>query len=162
MLHSTTVDKERRLLAAEGYLELKMVDDALAELCELTPELQDEERSRELFLAIYMMGEDWNKGADEARRLCREHPLKINYFIHAAYCLHETGDTMAAKEWLIRGPKSLMKHALFHYNMACYDAVLGKLDAVRGYLEKAFALDGTLRCVAASDKDLANVDMEGL
>lgn len=154
--------KERIWLAAEGYLELEMEEEALTELGSLSSTVREEERSQELFLAGYMMASDWNNGANIAKKLCEIHPLRLNYFIHAAYCLHETGDTYAAKDWLIRGPKSLMKNALFHYNMGCYCAVLGEPYAALPYLKKAFELDSSLRKVAVTDRDLEEVDLDCL
>ena len=68
-----------------------------------------------------------NAAADTARLLCLKVPETPEFFLQAAFCLHETGDTLAARDWLLRGPKALIKDPLFQYNMACYLAVLGPL-----------------------------------
>ncbi len=159
MLASRRVNKEKVWLAAEGYLGLQMAEDAILEL-ECLPEVSlEESRSQELLLAACMMSKRWNDAADIARMLCHKFPTRGRYFIHAAYCLHETGDSLAAKDLLIGGPKSLLKHALFHYNMGCYHAVLGDHSTAQRYVLKAFELDESLRLVSRTDSDLFGVDL---
>lgn len=80
----------------------------------------------------------------------------------AAYCLHETGDTLAAKSFLMSGPKSQIKDALFHYNMACYSMALGDPDEAACYLKEAFVLDESLRETAENDKDLRSIELAEL
>jgi len=148
---------EARLEMVSGYLQLEMPVDAMEEL-ELLPRIvRGGESYQELLLAAQMMGKHWNDASETARLLCAKRPKRKHYFIHAAFCLHETGDTLAARTWLMRGPKSLFKDPLFHYNMGCYSAVLGERDSALGYLEKAFDLDESLRAVAVKDGDLVGL-----
>jgi Flp pilus assembly protein TadD len=81
-------------------------------------------------------------------------PKEARFFIHAAYCLHETGDTLAARDWLLRGPATLIEDPLFHYNIACYLAVLGDCKRAETHLERAFEMDASLRETAQEDTDL--------
>lgn len=144
--------------AAEGYLQLEMPDDAMAELEKLPAAVRLGLHAAELELAAEMMRKQWNSGAIIAKVLCQRKPTKKSYFLHAAYCLHETGDTLAAKNVLMRGPKSLMKDGLFHYNMGCYAAALGDLEEAKRYVLASFELDPELRKTAEDDEDLAEVD----
>lgn len=153
------MDAERCLNAAEGYLQLGMPEEAAVEIGMLPRKVRGELRSAELELAAEMMLKHWNRGAELARLLCHLKPSKKAYFLHAAYCIHETGDTLAAKSFLMSGPKSLMKDALFHYNMACYSAVLGAPDEAERYLIDAFSLDPELRKTAKSDPDLKGLKL---
>ena len=143
--------------AARGYLFLNMPEDALAELAHIDPtsfegaELQD---MRDLQLAAQMMCCRWNDAVSSSLRLCRQEPKNSRYFIHAAYCLHEIGDTMQAKQILLSGPKELLQEPLFHYNMACYLSVLEKPDQAKHYLERAITLDPELERTAEEDEDL--------
>jgi hypothetical protein len=104
-----------------------------------------------------MQLEHWNAAADTGRLLCLKVPDCDEFFLQAAYCLHETGDTLAARDWLLRGPKSLIKVPLFHYNLACYLAVLGEQKRARAHLRRAFSLDRSLREAARKDADLASL-----
>jgi predicted Zn-dependent protease len=153
------MDAERSLSAAEGYLQLEMPDEAMREIESLPRNVRDGQHAAELELAAEMMRKHWNRGVDLARLLCRLQPSKKAYYLHAAFCLHETGDTLAAKSFLMSGPKSLMKDALFHYNMGCYSAVLGDVEEAQRHLRQAFELDASLRETAKTDKDLAGVNL---
>ena len=148
---------DSRLEVVSGYLQLEMPEDAMEELDLVPMSCRGDEGYQELLLAAQMMEKRWNAASETARLLCKKQPRRKHYFIHAAYCLHETGDTLAAKTWLMRGPKTLFKDALFHYNMGCYSAVLGEKESALGYLKKAFDLDESLREVAEKDSDLVGV-----
>ena len=151
------MNEERYLSAAEGYLQLDMPSEAMLEIDRLPVSVRQGVHSAELELAAQMMLKQWNRGAEVARALCEIKPNKRAYFLHAAYCLHETGDTLVAKSFLMSGPKSLMKDALFHYNMACYSAVLGGKDEASRYLVTALELDPRLKKTALCDEDLKGV-----
>ncbi|MGJ8671847.1 TPR end-of-group domain-containing protein [Rubritalea sp.] len=154
------MEADRSLSAAEGYLQLEMPKEAMDELSSLPQKVRLGQHAAELELAAEMMQQHWNRGVDIAQALCRLKPNKKSYYLHAGYCLHETGDTLAAKSFLMSGPKSLMKDALFHYNMGCYSAVLGDPEEAQRHLRQAFGLDSSLRETAKNDKDLAGLKLE--
>lgn len=145
------------LEAAEGYLQLEMAEDALIELRNMPARDQQSERYKELLLATQMMLKHWKSGAVTAQDLCKANAKEKSYFIHAAFCLHESGDTLAALLQLLAGPKSLLKDSLYHYNLACYHSVLGNLTDARSCLDKSFKLDPDLQMTAEDDVDLKNL-----
>ena len=145
---------ERCLSAAEGYLQLEMPSDAIEEIAKLPSRVRRDIHASELELAAEMMLKHWNRGSDLAQELCDKRPTKKSYFLHAAYCLHETGDTLAAKKFLMAGPKSLLQDGLFHYNMGCYSAVLGDPEEAKRYVDVAIELDPKLEETASEDPDL--------
>lgn len=149
--------EERHKEAARGYLFLKMPEEALLEITSLPEDIKAKQEVLDLSLAAEMMLEDWNSAAATATLLCKIDPSQTRYFIHAAYCWHEVGDTEKAKQLLLSGPKELMDEPLFHYNMACYLAILDQPDNALHYLNKSFELDETLKQVACDDSDLANL-----
>lgn len=114
----------------------------------------------ELRLLAEMESRRWNAAADTGRLLCIKEPKEARFFIHAAYCLHETGDTLAARDWLLKGPATLIEDPLFHYNIACYLAVLGDRKRAESHLERAFEMDSSLRQTAQEDTDLAALRKE--
>jgi len=147
----------KTLRAASGWLELGLADEALAELRDLPTHHQTGQQALELRLHAEMECESWNPAADTARLLCLKEPTEPEFFIHAAFCLHETGDTLAACNWLLRGPKTLFEMPTFHYNLACYLWVLGEGDRARDHLSQAFGLDASLRDDALFDRDLVGI-----
>lgn len=145
------------LRTALGWLELGLPEDALRELEALAPRDRMRRQALELKLVAQMKAERWNAGADTGRLLCLREPKEPRFFIQAAYCLHETGDTEAARNWLMTGPSSLIEDPLFHYNIACYHAVLGERKQARSHLRRALSMDESLRRRANSDEDLSTL-----
>ncbi len=146
---------ERTLLAAQGYSELSMFDDAIAELDTLPKSIVENATVIELRTVILMQARRWKHALIAARALCRAEPEKTSGFIHAAFCLHELGRTADARDVLIGGPETLHSEPTFHYNLACYECVLGNLALARMHLDKSFELDKKFREFARSDPDLA-------
>jgi hypothetical protein len=150
---------DRTLRAASGWLELGLADEALHELETLPPEAQFQRDPLELKLAAQMECEQWNAASETARLLCLKAEEEPEFFLRAAYCLHETGDTLAACNQLLRGPKALFEMAVFHYNLACYLWTLGEGPRARGHLKQAIDLDGAFLAEAREDRDLVGIEL---
>ena len=146
---------ERTLVAAEGYCELGMFDDALVEIESLPTEFAQHPTVVELRTVVLMQAKRWKLALAASRSLCRVSPEKTTGFIHAAFCLHELGRTAEARDTLLSGPDKLHAEPTFHYNLACYECALGNLDLARLHLEKSFELDKKFKEYAKSDPDLA-------
>ncbi len=146
---------ERTLLAAQGYCELGMYDDALGELDSLPEELTQHAAVMELRAVTLMQAKRWKQALTASRSLCRVAPDKTTGFIHAAFCLHELGRTSEARDTLLSGPELLHTEPTFHYNLACYECALGHLDLARLHLEKSIELDKKFKDFAKNDPDLA-------
>ncbi len=144
---------ERAILAAQGYLELGMAEEALAELSTLTLESVDPDLV-ELRLHILMQAKRWSEALSAAEELLRLTPEALPGYIHGAFALHELGRTEEARNLLLKGPAELRKDPTFHYNIGCYEAVLGNREAALLSLERSFSLDDTYRDFARRDPDL--------
>lgn len=142
------------LETALGWLELGLPEDSLRELQSLSARDRMRKEALEMKLSAEMQAHRWNAGADTGRLLCLRDPKEPRFFINAAFCLHETGDTLAARNWLMTGPSGLIDDPLFHYNIACYHAVLGESKQARSHLARAIAMDDAFREMAANDRDL--------
>ena len=147
----------KTLQAATGWLELGIADEALHELEKLPMETRHQREALELQLAAQMVNQTWNSAADTARLLCLKAADEPEFFLRAAFCLHETGDTLAACNWLLRGPKTLFVMAIFHYNLACYLWTLGEANRARSHLQQAITMDESFREAARSDRDLVGI-----
>lgn len=158
-LHATfsrddMTDIERKIIAAQGYVELGLYEEARIELTSL-PEGSVERCDVIEITVLCLMGERrWAEALESARELCIADPDEPGGFIHAAYCLHEMGRTREAVDTLMRGPASLQSKAVFFYNLGCYRARLGEIDAAVEMLHKAFLKDSSLRKAAKRDPDL--------
>lgn len=147
-------DSERRIIAAQGYVELGLYEEARAELVALPTDMHDRVDVVEITLLCLMGRHQWAEALTLATRLCLDEPAEPGGFIHAAFCLHEMGRTEEAVDMLSRGPVSLRTKPVYYYNMGCYHARLGHFDKAIVYLERAFEMDGDLRQHAKKDKDL--------
>ncbi len=148
---------ERSLLAAQGYIELEMPDEALRELDSLSQEDQDREDSLQMRLFVFMRTKQWDDALKVCARLRRLYPECTTGYIHGAFCLHETDRTLEAKQLLLTGPTSLLREPTYHYNLGCYDAVLGNLEEAIRHLEASFEMDKKFREIAKYDPDLKPV-----
>ena len=147
----------KTLQAAIGWLELGLADEALFELETLPTSVRRQRRVLEVKLAAQMVSQKWNPASDTARLLCIKASDEPVFFLRAAFCLHETGDTLAACNWLLRGPKTLFEMAIFHYNLACYLWTLGKGSRARSHLKQAIIMDESFLEAAREDRDLAGI-----
>ena len=147
----------KTLQAATGWLELGIADEALHELESLPMDIRGQREALELKLTAQMINQSWNSAADTARLLCLKAADEPVFFLRAAFCLHETGDTLAACNWLLRGPKTLFVMAIFHYNLACYLWTLGAANRARSHLKQAITLDQSFLEAARDDRDLAGI-----
>lgn len=145
---------ERALLAAQGYLELGMTEEALAELTALPAVGSRDPDIFELRLHVLMQAKQWADALAAAEELLRISPRAVPGYIHGAFALHELGRTAEARDLLLKGPEELRNDPTFHYNIGCYEAVLGNGEAALASLEQSFAMDGTYRDLARRDPDL--------
>ncbi|MEO7931772.1 MAG: hypothetical protein ABIT76_01300 [Chthoniobacterales bacterium] len=151
---------DRTLQAAEGYGELGMFDEALAELASLPAQQQDDLRVKQARLFLLLQFKQFRSALEVSRQLCESHPGLPIGFIHVAFCLHELGQTLEAREALIAGPASLLEEATYYYNLACYNAVLGEMQQARAYLKTSFKMNKKFREIAEHDPDLSAIWQE--
>lgn len=145
---------QRLLLAAQGYSELGLPDLALDELELLPEDVRGSPLGMESRLSVLMMAKRWKQALPIGRELCRVAPDKTAGFIHAAFCLHELGNSRDALDLLCSGPSALKAEPTYHYNLACYEAALGNIEQARAHLNVSFAMDKSLKDFARNDPDL--------
>jgi len=151
------MDCKQVIRAASGWLELGMPEDALNELKSLKDESSKEVKVLELTLAAEMARENWSSASESAILLCSSTVDEPEYFLSAAFCLHEMGRTDEALKWLLRGPEVLMEMAVYHYNLACYLWKLGEKERAHNHLAQAVQMDGELMESARHDQDLVGM-----
>lgn len=150
-------ETDRRILAAQGYVELSLYHQARKELQPLPREVFERADVIELGLLCLMGEKRWSEALATAHKLCEAAPSEPGGFIHAAYCLHEMNRTLEALEVLKNGPKSLRTKPVFFYNLGCYNARLGNIEEAMRQLTRSFEMDRDLRKLARRDPDLAGM-----
>ncbi len=150
-------EHERKIIAAQGYLELGMFRDVWQELHALPGKLLGRADVLEI-LALSLMGQArWSDALAVANRLRESAPSEPSGFIHEAYCLHELGRTSEALNILLNGPPTLHEKPVFFYNAGCYRARLGDVTGAMEMLRKSFEMDASLRRSARFDPDLETI-----
>ena len=147
-------DYERSIQAAQGYTELGMHKEALKELDSLVPAVRRRPDVLELRILILMQAQKWRIALKASRELCAIRPKSTSGFIHTAFCLHELGRSNEAKSLLLSGPAALIDEPTYHYNLACYECILGNLESAQAHLETSFLMDKNLKIFAQTDPDL--------
>ena len=148
---------DKNLLAAEGYFELEMYEDALEELALANKHPENGMEVLKRTLDIHIARKQWNDAVDLADALCSSDPGEPMFFIHLAYAHRELGQIEGARCAILDGPESIERIGIFHYNLACYEALLGEHDTAVETLEMAFELDPDLWETAQSDPDLTSI-----
>ena len=150
----------RRLQAAEGYLELGMAVQAHEELEGLEPLLRDDPRVLALRVYAYQGLGRWPEMEAAAGTLRARCPDEAQWRISLAYATRRAKDLLAAREILLEARTRFPEEVMIHFNLACYACQLGRLDDARAHLADAFRLDKTCRRTALADADLAPLHAE--
>ncbi|PAW76541.1 MAG: hypothetical protein B9S32_14950 [Verrucomicrobia bacterium Tous-C9LFEB] len=137
-----------------GYMELEMWEEAEEELKSLPPEVQAHPAVQLARLDLLIETHAWERGVTLANSLCEHWPEEPEFWIKRSYCLHELRRTLEAKKGLLAGPPKLRQQAIYMYNLACYEAQLGDLEAAQQLLTKCFKKDAHYREASLDDSDL--------
>ncbi len=144
-------------IAASGYFELGMLEDAWEQIDALSEDERNHPRTLRLQAQLHIAAGRHEPGLAVCRQLCDVAPDDAAGYIHGAYCLHELGETEEARELLLNGPEALRDEPIFFYNLGCYEARLGETDAACAWLLRSFQMDSALRHHARRDPDLEGI-----
>ncbi|CAM2835798.1 tetratricopeptide repeat protein [Rariglobus hedericola] len=149
-----TTHTKRQLSYAEGYLALGMKDDAAAALKEIEAAQRKETSVLILSLAVHVERADWKPAAAIGAVLCEREPNVPGHWIQWAYAARRHKGLTEAREILMRGVGQHPTEAVFHFNLACYEAQLGHLDDARVFLDTACGLEEEFVALSKTDPDL--------
>src|SRR5579862_417999 len=100
-------------------------------------------------MGIIYAVEDWPKLEALARGFTRTRPGDIAGWINLAFAVRRTASVAEARKVLQAAQAQVPdSSALLHYNLACYECVLGETDAAKARLDHALQLDPSLAGVA--------------
>lgn len=148
---------QRRLEAARGYCELDLPHLAREEIEPLRGRFAGSPEFLELEMTISMQEQLWEQAFRHASGLREKLPAHPAGWLQGAYCLHEMRRTPEALQWLQEAPPRLRQEAIYHYNLACYLAVLARPEEALASLRKALKMDPAFLKSARSDPDLLSL-----
>ena len=137
-----------------GYLELGMFAEAAGELDRVPDRWKSHPAVQLGRLDLLIEKQDWEGALLLAADNCRRMPDFSEFHFRRAYCQHELKRTAEARETLLQGPPEIRRHAVFFYNLACYEAQLGNLGEAKQQLGIAIRMDKSFRSDALTDPDL--------
>tara|TARA_Y100001934_G_scaffold275450_1_gene369872 strand:+ start:1851 stop:2378 length:528 start_codon:yes stop_codon:yes gene_type:complete len=148
--------------AAEGWLELGLPEEALAELKQLSKDSQTHPASLNLLWSAHAELEEWEQARDAADRLVECAPSDAGGWIHRAYAIRRMKGGSIEEAWLALYPAMQLfpNESIIPYNLACYACQLGKLGEAKSWYEKAYRIPNdhlaqkTLKKMALEDTDL--------
>lgn len=144
----------RKLHYAEGYLTLGMKAEAAEALAEIAETEQDATPVLHLRAALLLERSEWAGAAELLTRLCEREPTLARHWIQRAYATRRHTGIDEAREILLHGLRIHPREPTIHFNLACYEAQLGRLDTAKTYLEAACRLDEDFVAMARTDPDL--------
>lgn len=154
----------RRLEYAAGYLQLEMAAEARAELAGVAEAEREHPGVLAMELEVAMAERAWTRAGRLAERLRKVAPGLDAGWLHGAYAARRSARGPDSRRLGLARAKALLsaaeerlgaRCALLHYNLACYHAQLGELDASRERLARAIAMEPGYGEMAKGDEDLA-------
>ena len=150
----------RRLVAAVGFAELSLFQDAVQELETLPDKLKETTVVLATWLEVYQRWQKWSEASSVAMRLAEMEPGESNWPVALAYAVRRSRGLVFAQEILVPAGEKFPDCATIHFNLACYAAQLGNLDEARVHLRRAIQLDEGFAAQAKTDPDLKPIQTE--
>ncbi len=127
-------DSKKILLAAEGYLELGMVPDALREFESLPARAKTGLEGLTMLMEIHRAEEEWEAMESVAARLWEAEPENVDRWIDWAVALRQSDSIASARVLLLEAVERFPDEALLHFHLACCECQLGNLPQARRHL----------------------------
>jgi tetratricopeptide (TPR) repeat protein len=148
-------ETRRRVEYALGYIALGMFAEARAELDGIAGVEWMLPVVRSTRVDYHLAAKEWQKAVTVACELARAHPDVENAWIGWAFALRELGQIREARDVLLEAePIHGKTCAVLHYNLACYDSLLGALKSAERRLKRACKMDKQFKLAAREDPDL--------
>jgi len=143
----------RQLMAAEGYLELKMPDHALREIESI------DESGGQCYQTLMLRGEAWLLKEDQQRALDAfrlahiENSTDLMALMRMAWCFKRTDQLPLAIETMKLAYQFHHEVPVVLYNLACYYSLAGDRENALSWLGRAFRMDRELLKLIPDETD---------
>ncbi|MBM3859595.1 MAG: tetratricopeptide repeat protein [Verrucomicrobia bacterium] len=142
---------------ASGYLDLKMLEDALRETDAALALDPHHPRAIAMKSAILWHQNRLQEAEPFIAELAEMNPRDSGIWVNLAYIRRRVHSLDAAVETLQHAFDANPKDPLAHFNMACYRAVQNRPEEALTLLKNALSLDPKLRDLAKAEPDLENL-----
>jgi Tfp pilus assembly protein PilF len=148
-------EMEQLLQPAMGYLQLGMFEEANDEIELLPTEAKTDRVVLGIRALIYQGTGSWQLMREVSGFLAHEWPEDSQHWIWLAYATRRCRSITEAQQILTKAARQHPAEPMIHFNLACYAAQTGDLDAARERLSQAITLDPEAKQLALDDPDLA-------
>ena len=146
------------LEAAAGWIQLGDYNSANDELEKIRAEWRAHPDVLDLRWLIYSHHKQWDACLDIASAIVKIASDRVWGWVHKAYALRRAtgGGIEKAKPVLLEAAKLFPDDDIIQYNLACYCAQLGQLNAAQEHLDKSYELGDAkqIKLMALDDDDL--------
>jgi len=138
-------DRQRKLEAACGYLELNMPEHALRELGRIAdPEAVPFDFNRFRGEALRALNQ-FEVAISAFDRALEENPDEISVLVGIAWCYKRTGRLPRAIAAMEQAYQAHPKELIVLYNLACYFSLAGEKAQALSWLGRALRMESSLR-----------------
>lgn len=155
--HSHSIDTQRALHAADGYLYLGMPAEALGELGRVSSLEQTDPSVMLAKVRVLLHLKDWREAEVLSLAGTMNHPQEEEFTVQRAFALHQLNKGDEAAEVLLSAPEWIRRTGILHYNLACYEARLGDPSTAKQCIRAAIQLNAAMKKNAQIDPDLQSL-----
>ena len=146
--------------AAIGWLELGNAAEAGEEIARVTPEFLNHPDVLDVRWMVCAAGRSWEAALELAEALVQIAPERSSGWLHRAYALRRVRHGGLQMAWAALRPayEKFPKEDIIPYNLACYAAQSGRLDAAWDWLHKAMEAAGDVKGI--KERAMADADLQ--
>ena len=150
------------LRAAIGWMELGNPTEAGEEIARITPELMEHPDVLDVRWSVCAAGRSLDAALSVAETLVRVAPDRSSGWVHRAYALRRVRHGGLQLAWAALRPafEKFPKEEVIPYNLACYAAQSGRLDAAWDWLHRAMEAAGDVKVI--KERALDDCDLQPL
>lgn len=152
-----SIDAKLALVEAEGWLELGVPRNSLKALSRI--EFPENEtclilRAR---VRVLLHLRRWRQANSLSRIAMERFPDDPHIVAQKAFTLEQLGRAKKAIKVIMSTPEPIRVSGILHYNIACYESLLGDRVIAEKLIERAISMNAKMRKLARSDDDLKSV-----
>ena len=152
--HQPSIETQRALHSADGYLYFGLADEALLELSNIG---EAERYDASVMLArvrVLLHLRKWADAETLSSEAITRYPDEDEFPVQRAFALHQLQRGEQAAEVILSAPEWIRRTGILHYNLACYEARLGDLSTARQCIDAAIQINAAMKKNARIDPDL--------
>lgn len=153
-LATESLELQRALTAADGYLYLMMAPQAIAELDAISGTYKNHPALLRTRVRALLHLKRWREAETLSQNGTEIYPDENEFTVQRAFALHQMKRGLDAIQVLLAAPEWIRKTGILHYNLACYEAQLGDLSTARQCIRAAIKINSSFKKDARHDPDL--------